>query len=209
MDKNWWCYEICEVQQFSIFILERSNSIQNNFLLRQVVIITFSVGPSGVVWAVDKKETVPNHPMSRWLSCYWKKAAVYFFLSKVWRRLGSKNMSIIGTKWQSVTGRSQSHLTWIWHFNHTHFKACIHFCWPSRSVGHLAQEWGEHWTILFSQKQIWRGRWCTEMALLTFPAMLKAQAGQRYDDGCFFSLQQLLSSQRWMGWWCGLPAATG
>ena len=38
------------------------------------------MGPSGVCWAVDKKETV-------------------------WRRLGAKNTSVIGTKWQSVTGR--------------------------------------------------------------------------------------------------------
>ena len=28
-----------------------------------------------------------------------------FLSSKVWRRLGAKNTSIIGTKWQSVTGR--------------------------------------------------------------------------------------------------------
>ena len=30
-----------------------------------MVMITFSVGPSGVVWAVDKKETVRNRPMTQ------------------------------------------------------------------------------------------------------------------------------------------------
>ena len=41
---------------------------------------TVSVGPTGVCWAVDKKETV-------------------------WRRLGAKTTNPIGSKWQSVTGR--------------------------------------------------------------------------------------------------------
>ena len=44
-----------------------------------------SVGPTGVCWAVDKKETV-------------------------WRRLGAKSSNPIGSKWQSVTGRL-SHIT--------------------------------------------------------------------------------------------------
>ena len=41
---------------------------------------TVSVGPTGVCWAVDKKDTV-------------------------WRRLGAKTTNPIGSKWQSVTGR--------------------------------------------------------------------------------------------------------
>ena len=44
-----------------------------------------SVGPTGVCWAVDKKETV-------------------------WRRLGAKSSNPIGSKWQSVTGRL-AHIT--------------------------------------------------------------------------------------------------
>ena len=28
-----------------------------------MMMMIFSVGPSGVCWAVDKKETVPNHPL--------------------------------------------------------------------------------------------------------------------------------------------------
>ena len=38
------------------------------------------MGPTGVLWAVDKKDTV-------------------------WRRLGAKSSNPIGSKWQSVTGR--------------------------------------------------------------------------------------------------------
>ena len=41
---------------------------------------TVSVGPTGVCWAVDKKDIV-------------------------WRRLGAKISNPIGSKWQSVTGR--------------------------------------------------------------------------------------------------------
>ena len=44
-----------------------------------------SVGPTGVCWAVDKKDAV-------------------------WRRLGAKSSNPIGSKWQSVTGRL-SHIT--------------------------------------------------------------------------------------------------
>ena len=44
------------------------------------LIKTLSVGPTGVLWAVDKKDTV-------------------------WRRLGAKSSNPIGSKWQSVTGR--------------------------------------------------------------------------------------------------------
>ena len=43
-------------------------------------IFLLSVGPNGVCWAVDKAETV-------------------------WRRLGAKDSNVLGTKWQSVTGK--------------------------------------------------------------------------------------------------------
>merc|ERR1719244_2534975 len=77
---------------------------------------TVSVGPTGVCWAVDKKDTKGKE---------WTKidgsmktvsvgpTGVCWAVDKkdtVWRRLGGKSSNPIGSKWQSVTGRL-SHIT--------------------------------------------------------------------------------------------------
>ena len=72
----------------------------------QLIETILSVGPTGVCWAVDKKETVSNIKEMILKIPTWKRGGFHVISSsKVWRRLGAKNTSIIGTKWQSVTGR--------------------------------------------------------------------------------------------------------
>ena len=115
--------------------------------------LIFSVGPSGVCWAVDKKETVPSYPLDiRNIKKDIKKGTLWFCPQRFGVGLEQRTQASLAPSGSpSLAGVSHVNTFYfvclVDHFPHTDygdntagFQACIHFCWAGRGVGHLTKE---------------------------------------------------------------------